>query len=475
MPELEVVDHSLMINEMIFVLNEVNTALFSELDSGKVVTVTEEEATEITNDGNYIVWTEPGDDLIYAGTVETWTNKFLDESIDEKAKYTDEDFAEALKLILAAREGSVKSPITKNNKTGSTIDFTSHCRYTKKGHSCPYCYVMLGRKKAKGFVRNLFDKGWNLDDIKKLVSTGKYQKKGASAKATKGSSLRSGQFKRVYDNVPYDGQLLKLKTDDIASENAKGGMRLYSNSDYGSTNKGMRWEDKQLAALFNDADKIGLKLKAITKNKKFINKWSDRTSVTDFSIDELGKHGAPTNSVTFEEAKKIVAGHDKVKIRIVAFNPEEAIEYANDKDISVVTLFHGKVGALPKEVTDKVNVIDMTHNTAAYKKVKEEVGPKLWRQKFCASSDTHNCTNCPVACGATMKEQIMYGEIVESVKKKLNEEDDQNLIAAASDLLAACKMAAGVLVDYIQSVDDDSLERDAFEQLQQAIAKAEGE
>lgn len=57
--------------------------------------------------------------------------------------------------------------------------------------------------------------------------------------------------------------------------------------------------------------------------------------------------------------------------------------------------------------------------------------------------------------------------------KSENAKDDARLIAAAPNLLEACKLAATALKDHLQYDTGESLERDGFNAVTQAIAKAE--
>ncbi len=72
---------------------------------------------------------------------------------------------------------------------------------------------------------------------------------------------------------------------------------------------------------------------------------------------------------------------------------------------------------------------------------------------------------------------VMSGSIVIAVFKRKDfpesNEPNAHLIAASPMLLEACRIAATALEDHLQYDDGESLERDGFNAVKQAIAKAE--
>lgn len=355
----------------------------------------------VTDTENYMIWKVPSEpDVVYAGTPDAWASRFLsqNESINE---VSDKEIDAMTQEILTK---PAKSAIQKNGKTGYSVDFSTKCRYAREGHPCPYCYVEIGRNGVRSFIRNLFMSGWDKEDIRQAISQKKYHKDAPEVRKELGGRKAGTHFvrpthgKTIFDNAPYKGELLKWSEETINQTNSQGGLRLYANSDYGSSTNGIEWEDQQLTRLFDDADRVGVKVKAITKQPEFVKKWSDRTSVTDLSIDDLKTYGVPSNAIDISQAKALVKEHPKTKIRVVAFNPEEAEMYAKDPAISIITLFHGSPGKLPDEM-EAINVVDMSHGTPAWKDAMQRIKALGAGKKVCASGSSGTCATCPALCG----------------------------------------------------------------------------
>jgi len=117
--------------------------------------------------------------------------------------------------------------------------------------------------------------------------------------------------------------------------NADGGLRMFSLGDYrpGIDNGNVR-------AVLSDANKRGLFIKAITKQKDFIDDWARHPNLrANISVDALPRH--MSNAPTVEEALSWAGGRDNIKVRAVALNDAQAEWFGNDPRIDIVTLYHG--------------------------------------------------------------------------------------------------------------------------------------
>lgn len=127
--------------------------------------------------------------------------------------------------------------VNHNSKTGYSVDFTTVCPRQLEGHPCEYCYV-------------------------------------ASARA-----CGSFMAKQRVAYLPYQGELQNMKQSTIDKLNKSGGLRIFSFSDY------IPWMDQDIEKLLIDASKRKLQLKAITKNKMFVEKYRASGILINFSVD----------------------------------------------------------------------------------------------------------------------------------------------------------------------------------------------
>lgn len=211
--------------------------------------------------------------------------------------------------------------IDNNTKTFKSIDFSTVCPKLKKGTPCEYCYVNINRQ-SNTWVK------------KKIV------------------------FMREYTD-----QVINLPEKSIERLNSMGGLRIFSFSDYEP------WMDENLRRLIGEAKSRNLKLKAITKQKEFIDKYKDDVFI-NISIDNV--YPKPVWVWGYK--------HKNVKIRMMIRNGEEAEKWAQDSRISVLTPYHGK----------KIN------NNYRPKEAMEAC-IKLAPEKTCCK--THKCETCDVKCG----------------------------------------------------------------------------
>lgn len=176
---------------------------------------------------------------------------------------------------------------------------------------CSYCYVEQTRKVAV----HEHNRGQKLANV-------------IAAKA-----------KPVYETTPYRDAILKWKQKTIDDLNARGGLRLFSFSDYVRD-----WHHDNVKLLLDHAKKRGLSIKAITKNPEFVEDFADRGITINVSIDDgvLGQNGGMPWDTAYDLKKK----HKNVKIRTVAMNLQQYADYATlaykgmRNFVDVITPYH---------------------------------------------------------------------------------------------------------------------------------------
>lgn len=197
-----------------------------------------------------------------------------------------------------------ETAVMPNTKTGLSIDFTTNCpnRYNPAKGPCPYCYVEHGR---------LADQLFNM-------------KGGAKALTPEGQVLQ------------YDNDILGWNGDLIRELNKDGGLRMFSFGDY--------IQDQQfdhVGRVLHDASQKDLYIKAITKQKEFVDDWGNHPNLRiNISTDNVPRE-ISANAPSVDEAMDWKAGRSNINIRAVALNPAEAEMFARDPRVRPVTLYHG--------------------------------------------------------------------------------------------------------------------------------------
>lgn len=176
---------------------------------------------------------------------------------------------------------------------------------------CSYCYVEGARRKAIAFHQA----GMGIEGIH-----------------------AASMAKQIFTTVPYRDAILRWSDKRIKEINQRGGLRLFSFSDY--IREAHRAEvDK----LLRDAAARGLSIKAITKNPQFVEDFADTGITINLSIDSdrKGKFGVP-----WDQAAKLKKKHPNVKVRTVAVNMDEVrffaeLEHKGIEDfVDVITPYH---------------------------------------------------------------------------------------------------------------------------------------
>jgi hypothetical protein len=176
------------------------------------------------------------------------------------------------------------SVISKNCKTFKSLDLSTDCPKRRAGDPCPYCYVEAARE----------------------------------------AEFRA---KIVYQELRYKNEILRLRPQTLERINNCGGLRIFSFGDY------MPWMDDDLYRVIEDANQVGLKLKAITKVPEFVEKFAGKVDTINVSVDTIC-HGMP-----WDIAKDLRDRYDNVWVRSAILYPRDVEELMWT---DIMTLFHGR-------------------------------------------------------------------------------------------------------------------------------------
>lgn len=212
--------------------------------------------------------------------------------------------------------------IMRNGKTILSLDLSTNCPKRQAGHPCSYCYVETARHN-----------GWHA--------------------------------KYVHERIPYTGEILRLRKDTITRLNKEcGGLRMFSFGDY------MPWMDDDLYRVFQDARKVGLRLKALTKRPEFIERFHKYVDIINVSIDNLGE------GVAHDVAGYLRERYPNVKVRaaIMSFEDLDALAWAD-----ILTLNHALNGYHMFTHKEKAEIAEM------------------YPGKVCCV--TGRCSTCKIKCG----------------------------------------------------------------------------
>ena len=236
---------------------------------------------------------------------------------------------ESQQYVRGVEKNQGKQAIHFNKKTGLSVDFSTSCPKRHSGFgACPYCYVDNDRV-AK--------------DLKIGIMMGK----------------------PVTDN-PYTDEIMKMPADLIWELNKDGGLRMFS---FGDFRPGI--DDKSVIGLLNDAQARDLHIRAITKQKEFIERFGDHPNLRiNISTDPYLPREM-SNAPTVQEALQWAGNRGNIKIRAVALNEKQAEKLATDSNIDVVTMYHGFTNFDGKTGVrhDKLWKIVSTQNPDLVKKV----------------------------------------------------------------------------------------------------------
>jgi hypothetical protein len=194
---------------------------------------------------------------------------------------------------------------------------------------CSYCYVEQARRKAISWHQ-------------------------------KGKPITGVNFamaKQVFRQVPYKDAILKWSDDKIKEVNKRGGLRMFSFSDY---IRGAHRADVE--RLLNHAKLRGLSVKAITKNPEFVEDFAGRGITINVSIDgdKTGRSG-----MNWDKAAAFKKKYPNVKVRTVAINPNDYMQWSKmshrgiKKFVDVITPYHHD----NPDADIPTDYVDMGHNS----------------------------------------------------------------------------------------------------------------
>lgn len=205
------------------------------------------------------------------------------------------------------------------------------------------------------------------------------------------------------DDLRYQGELKNLRQNKIIQLNKMGGLRFFSSGDYIEN----ATTDAGIESMIRDAEKIGLQFKCITKQEKFVKKYGTRLfqggplkgkPVFNINISVDEQKGFP---LTIAKQIKNQSKFGNIRIRVVAFNPQQAVKYAKDPSVDVITLLHFTSRGRMQNNELFVNMRPSSKGwDKAIEMIRAELGSKanIALSKLCCAT-IGGCRECPVACG----------------------------------------------------------------------------
>jgi len=263
-----------------------------------------------------------------------------------------------------------KGAVTLEDLTEQSVWVSLMDQARMEGHDvpCSYCYVEQNRRQAvilhnEGAARTRID----------------YEK-----------------VKTMLTAIPYVDYLIKKKKngefvfsdEKVAEANQRGGLRMFSFSDYIKSA-----HRAQIELLLEHAKERGLSIKAITKRPEFVEDFAHTGITINMSIDEEGT--GMDQSIAFALQKKYPNAH----VRTVAKNPADFARLGEEKKIGIITLFHGTKEQTPPGFEN------MSYKSKSVKDILEK-NPE-YRNKTCCLNEA-KCfngkkdTQCVANCGAGM-------------------------------------------------------------------------
>ena len=215
---------------------------------------------------------------------------------------------EAFRFMKDVEDHRNEWAISPNDKMIFSLDWDTNCPAAESGTSCVGCYAIVNRVQAEIMA----------------------EKKGISLEEAMGNV----KAKQMVDHLAYEdgNRITDMPQALIDWQNANGGMRVHSFSDFKPENL-PRYE-----GALADAAEVGLNLKIITKTKGIVDNFGDRPGVTinistDFQHSEWFKRvqteydalGATADlkellspAPAIEQAWEWRAGRENIKVRYTA-------------------------------------------------------------------------------------------------------------------------------------------------------------
>lgn len=346
----------------------------------------------------------------YAPNIKTYKNIDITTICPKRQQLKDMEveYAKAAQKYLDA----IKNGATGAQKAELKRDMESRKVTAANNPTCAYCYVELGREGGATFLAKAEKSGQTYQD--EFADWIQKDKKGNPVKDDDGNYVVKGAGKDTRDAL-----------------NKMGGLRFFGSSDYTENSH----TDAQIERIIKDAAKVGLQLKAITKQRKFVQKYGGRTFEEgplkgkpvfniNMSVDEV--LGFPL--VDAIRIKKQYPGN--VNIRVVARNPKEAASYSKVREVDVITLLHFK--GRGERLKNKELYVNMSPGTKGWKMaieaIKKEHPRENWNKiftKICCNMDGKgDCRKCPNACGFNPTRVADYVQKAKGGKMKLTVSGD---------------------------------------------------
>ncbi len=299
-------------------------------------------------------------------------------------------------VIQAADEGASASTLDTLRDRADKLKITEAANPT-----CNYCYVESGRDMLK------INPNWiHAKDEKEEMQ---YQDEIAGGKFGKGMTKAS-----------------------IQKFNKMGGIRFFGSGDYVEDAA----TDKQIERVIADAEKVGLQLKAITKQKKFVEKYGSRIfssgPLEGKPVFNINMSVDPVRGFNLQDAIRIKKSYPgNVNIRVVAMNPDEAVKYSKEKEVDVITLLHfGTVR--PARLSNKKLYVNMSPASQGWKDaiaLMKKAHPKAnWAKilsKLCCT--TGHCTGCANACGFNPRRVSDFTQLAKGGKLELKKSKQKTI------------------------------------------------
>lgn len=306
------------------------------------------------------------------------------------------------------------SALESNTKTGMSIDITTVCPKREQ-----YLEMCREYAEAKEEAINGWKNGLSNNEVRALIQKAKklevndgnnptcaycYVEQG---REIKDMNPRFPYAKAEKRGQKYQGEIGNWRKATVDKFNKMGGLRFFSSGDYVEDST----TDKEIEKIINDAEKVGLQLKAITKQNRFVQKYGRRV----FQDGPLkGKHVFNINMSVDEQMgfklvdairiKKENAGN--VNIRVVATNIAQAVKYSKVPEVDVITLLH--FSSRGSRMQNQDLYYNMKTGSKGWKQaiaaMKKEHPKENWNKilsKLCCA--TTKCVSCPNACGFNPK------------------------------------------------------------------------
>lgn len=249
--------------------------------------------------------------------------------------------------------------IQKNLKMGLSFDVTTDC-----ARGCPGCYVDAGRKTGCNAKSK-----YNLCYYRGELADPSFNAKNAELKnkTNEHGGLRmfsGGDY--IPSTLPNNTHYRDLKSSNPTAYNREVALQKARHD----------FANKQIKNMLDDAKSNGWKVKAITKEKEFIDNHIFHDALNTVNLS-MNKHEFGFTHDEVKNIKKTLGKHShKVTGRVMAFTPNDLHDILNEKDkshVGIVTSGHNFPGngivISPKNANDRTG----THTVYILQNFKDDV------------------------------------------------------------------------------------------------------